>query len=237
MPRPATTARSGGRISPMTRPVGRPRVDQRPRKLPPKEEILVAAGQLFAENGFAGTSTRAIAQAAGLRQGGIYHYYSQKVDILEALAQQMSLPSMKRLAEVDSEAITPSAKLYRFLFLDLLGLSSLPYDIAALFSLREVRTDRFRRFWKQRRRILATLEHWIREGVARGEFSADDPKLAAIIALATQESTFSWYRYRQRDKRSPAVVATAVADQIVRSLLRDPSRLGIVRRESSHPPR
>ncbi len=232
MPKAATTARSRGGSSRKARPVGRPRVDQRPRKLPPKEEILVAAGQLFAENGFAGTSTRAIAQAAGLRQGGIYHYYPQKLDILEALAEQMSLPSMKRLAEVDSEAITPSAKLYRFLFLDLLDLSSLPYDIAALFSLREVRTDRFRRFWKRRRRILATLEHWIREGVARGEFSADDPKLAAIIALATQESTFSWYR--QRDKRSPAVVATAVADQIVRSLLRDPSGLEIVRRESSH---
>ncbi len=227
--RTAATRQSGRAKKRASRRVGRPRVDQRPRRHPPEDEILFAAGKLFVEKGFAATSTREIAEAAGLRQAGIYNYYSQKLDILEALAERIVAPGMERLAAVDGEPVSAVVKLYRFLFLDLLELTRLPYDLAALVWLREFRAQRFRRFRNQRRRLLATLERWIRDGIEEGDLSTDDARFAANIALGTQESTFGWYRH---GGHSAEVVATAVADQILRGLLSDPTRLPHVRREA-----
>lgn len=47
-----------------------------------KAHILEAAAQLFTERGFHRTTTKAIAQAAGLSEGAIYHHFDSKRDLL-----------------------------------------------------------------------------------------------------------------------------------------------------------
>lgn len=47
--------------------------------------ILDAAYELFASNGYAGTTIQMIAKKAGLVPSGIYHYYTGKEDLLEAV--------------------------------------------------------------------------------------------------------------------------------------------------------
>ena len=44
--------------------------------------------ELFARQGFAGTSTRQIANEAGIAEGLIFHYFPTKVDLLKAIATQ-----------------------------------------------------------------------------------------------------------------------------------------------------
>jgi AcrR family transcriptional regulator len=65
---------------------GRPRLEQsrRPGKTA-REEILDAAAELFTNQGYASTSTRAIADAVGVRQASLYHHFATKDDILDAL--------------------------------------------------------------------------------------------------------------------------------------------------------
>src|SRR6478736_6418493 len=65
---------------------GRPRLEQSRRPgNNAREEILDAAAELFTKIGYAGTSTRRIADAVGIRQASLYHHFATKDDILDAL--------------------------------------------------------------------------------------------------------------------------------------------------------
>jgi AcrR family transcriptional regulator len=50
-----------------------------------RERILDAALDLFARNGFAGTSVRQLAQAVGLRESSLYNHFAGKAAIYHAL--------------------------------------------------------------------------------------------------------------------------------------------------------
>src|ERR1700722_15248389 len=50
-----------------------------------KERILKIAAELFYHNGFAATSVREIAEAAGVGQSSLYHYLQSKEQILVQL--------------------------------------------------------------------------------------------------------------------------------------------------------
>jgi AcrR family transcriptional regulator len=50
-----------------------------------RDEILSTALTLFARSGFAATSTRAIADAAGINESLVFHYFPTKAELLMAL--------------------------------------------------------------------------------------------------------------------------------------------------------
>jgi AcrR family transcriptional regulator len=50
-----------------------------------RSEIIAAANELFAEQGYHGTSMRQIAEQAGITLGGIYNHFSGKEDIFQSL--------------------------------------------------------------------------------------------------------------------------------------------------------
>jgi AcrR family transcriptional regulator len=65
-----------------------------------REQILQAAGNLFAEQGFAGTTTKEIARAADIAEGTIYKYFASKQEILFAMVKsQMVGPLTELFAE------------------------------------------------------------------------------------------------------------------------------------------
>jgi AcrR family transcriptional regulator len=52
-----------------------------------REQIVETALRLFARHGFDGTSTKQIAQAAGIAEGLIFHYFPTKDDLLNAVLE------------------------------------------------------------------------------------------------------------------------------------------------------
>jgi len=66
--------------------VSPPKVVARPGRSPVNEqrygEIVEAAGRLFAEKGFDGTSLQDISVAVGVLKGSLYHYITSKEDLL-----------------------------------------------------------------------------------------------------------------------------------------------------------
>jgi AcrR family transcriptional regulator len=63
---------------------------------PRKAEIIRIAGELFAEQGFQGTSLRDIGQAVELRRGSLYSHFSSKEEILKMLLA----PAVEELIDV-----------------------------------------------------------------------------------------------------------------------------------------
>ncbi len=47
-----------------------------------RDEILAIAAQLFAERGFAATTVREIADAAGILSGSLYHHFDSKASMV-----------------------------------------------------------------------------------------------------------------------------------------------------------
>lgn len=77
----------------------------RPKTAAPRRELLLkAAGRLFGRRGFHGTSTREVAEAAGISLGNIYNHFPTKEALFTAL-----------LAEQEGEYFSPDQPLPRAL--------------------------------------------------------------------------------------------------------------------------
>src|SRR5438132_12693980 len=80
----------------------------RPRKSEERDtrqDILDAALDLFAQDGFFGTSMREIAREVGVRESALYHHFPSKEAILEALMQSLGPGQARALAELDIGAL------------------------------------------------------------------------------------------------------------------------------------
>lgn len=53
-----------------------------------QKRVLDAAAKIFRDNGYAGTTMRAIAEAAGLKAGSIYYHYKSKDELIAAMLDQ-----------------------------------------------------------------------------------------------------------------------------------------------------
>src|ERR1700709_1114857 len=127
---------------------GRPRLEQsrRPGKTA-REEILDAAAELFTKIGYAGTSTRAIAEAVGIRQASLYHHFATKDDILDALLQSTVIPVIPVAAALlrapATTAEQAAARLYALALHDGTQLCRAPWNVGVLYLAPELRRPRF----------------------------------------------------------------------------------------------
>jgi AcrR family transcriptional regulator len=69
-----------------------------------REQILDSSLRLFSEKGFARTSVRDIAQAAGITDAAIYYHFASKRELFEALIEERGFTAA--LAELETIEIT-----------------------------------------------------------------------------------------------------------------------------------
>ncbi|MER5774974.1 helix-turn-helix domain-containing protein [Streptomyces sp. NPDC002039] len=135
------------------RRVGRPRADQlRPESgRPPREELLRAAAELFTARGYGATTTRAVAERAGMRQATMYHYFGGKEELLAELLETTVAPSLALARRLSAESGRPAAhRLWELCRSDVMLLCGAPYNLGALYLLPEVAGGRFARFHRMR---------------------------------------------------------------------------------------
>jgi AcrR family transcriptional regulator len=77
-----------------------------------RRRILKAALRLFAARGYAGTSIRMIASAAGISVGLLYNYFPTKADLLGALFEQSMRDVQASFVSADS-ATAPAERIER----------------------------------------------------------------------------------------------------------------------------
>lgn len=74
-------------------------------------QILLAAFNCIYERGIAATSTRTIAQRAGLNQGLIHYYFQSKDDVLLSLLRLIYLNSTSNIEAIGASSLPPFEKL------------------------------------------------------------------------------------------------------------------------------
>ncbi|MFF2567134.1 TetR/AcrR family transcriptional regulator [Streptomyces sp. NPDC058084] len=202
--------------TPAGRRVGRPRAQERPAGGPePRDEVLSAAAELFTVHGYTATSTRAIAERAGLRQASLYHYFDGKEAILAELLEGTVSPSLEvARGLVSFTEAAPEARLWALCHSDAALLCGGPHNLGALYLLPEVRTDRFAVFHRVRSELKSCYEELLAATGPGAELGAEELALRADLLFGLTESVI--LLRRAEPARDPEALATATADAALR---------------------
>jgi len=173
-----------------------------------RDDILMAAAQVFNQKGYHAASMQDIANTVHLQKASLYHHVSSKQEILLELLDRALELLIKRLQKVVDQADLPEQKLRGAIRTYLETLAEFQ-DLAAVLilehrslppELNEVhipRRDRFERLWRD----------LICEGKDAGIFNCTDPALASRALLGVLNWTITWYR------PDGPLTATEIADQ------------------------
>ncbi|MER7556888.1 helix-turn-helix domain-containing protein [Nocardioides sp. NPDC126508] len=122
------------------RAVGRPRYTGQAPRISAHEDILDHAARLFTSRGYAGTSTREIAEAVGIRQASLYYHFADKAEILSELLEQTIRPTIDKVEEIEGLAAEHgwATVLYVLVLLDVHTLAVAPHNAGMLPRLPDV---------------------------------------------------------------------------------------------------
>ncbi|RKS06380.1 TetR family transcriptional regulator [Nocardiopsis sp. Huas11] len=160
------------------RRVGRPRAaGTSPTGGDSTEDVLRAAAELFTSQGFSATSTRAVAERAGLRQASLYHLFANKDAILARLLEGTVGPSLTVAQRLERHPAPAPVRLWALCRADVELLCSGPYNVGALYLSPEVGRGRFEDFHARRD---ALRDHYARL-VAQAAPEADGRSLPDLV--------------------------------------------------------
>ena len=147
-----------------------------------RQHILAAAAEIFASKGYAGATTKEIAEEADMGESTLYNYFKSKRDILLAITSETEAPFLR--AVLDMEGETPRDQII-YMFEQALKISDLqlPYTRTVLT---EVWLDDevLNRFFVPRLvEVFEKLKTFIQQNVEAGRFRPVDPQLGAQLAL------------------------------------------------------
>jgi AcrR family transcriptional regulator len=117
--------------------------------------VLDAAGELFTGAGYAATTTRAIAERAGLRQASLYYHFPAKEDILAALLAGTVRPSLVLAARLVAGEAPAAVRLWALAYADIGLLGGARHNLGALYLLPEVGSPNLARFRAERAELKA----------------------------------------------------------------------------------
>ncbi|WP_037267965.1 TetR/AcrR family transcriptional regulator [Kibdelosporangium aridum] len=135
----------------MTSRVGRPRASgATASSQDAKRAVMEAAAELFTATGYAATTTRSIAERAGLRQATLYYHFPAKEDILCALLAETVRPSLEVARTLPGAEGDAATKLWALAYSDIRLLGSARYNLGALYLLPEVASPGLASFREER---------------------------------------------------------------------------------------
>lgn len=190
------------------RPVGRPRATPGYSTEDVAEEILMAAAELFAENGFTATSTRAIADVVGLRQASLFHYFARKEDMLIELLDRTVRPTLDVVHRLNLDNYDPELALWHLTRVDTANLCA-PENLGALQLLPEARGEQFEFFWRRRNQLFRVYARLIARGYDTGAFREADPRTSTDVVFGLVESVITASHSFRRRPTTPVVIADA----------------------------
>jgi AcrR family transcriptional regulator len=204
-----------------TRPTGRR--PGRPRAGTPRldgedtaAEILDAAAELFTTVGFGSVTTRRLAEAAGIRQATLYHYFPNKKAVLHKLLLDTVEPSVhlaRELLAADGTGADPADTFRELARQDALLLFSDKWNVAALYSAPEVNDEVFAGFHSLRDELRAAYTELGRRILGRDDL----PLLELPFHIV--ESVVTLRAGRHVDDGDVGRLADAVATAAVSVLL------------------
>ncbi|MGA5580540.1 TetR/AcrR family transcriptional regulator [Streptomyces thermodiastaticus] len=175
----------------------------RGRREATRQKLFDAAVTLIAEQGYSATTVDEIAERAGVAKGTVYYNFASKAVLFEELLRHgvgLLTASLRQAAE---SAVRTSGR--RVDALDAMVRAGLEYidRYPAFTQLYVAELWRTNRAWQStllvvRQEAVAVVEGVLRDGVARGEFSAeiDVPLTAAALVGMVLVAALDWKSFQ-----------------------------------------
>ncbi|MFW0795436.1 TetR/AcrR family transcriptional regulator [Gordonia sp. CPCC 205515] len=188
---------------------GRPRLKSRRRRGDTaREEILDASAELFTRHGYTGTSTRMIAEAVGIRQASMYHYFATKDEILVALLDTTVAAPLERARELLDDDRPPLDRLLDLARFDVTQLAESRWNLGALYLLPEIGDEPFAEFRTARAELADIYETLARAALG------DPADTRALLPFRLVESAIMMRSDEERGELGRHTV-TGLVDTIV----------------------
>lgn len=155
-----------------------------------REQILDAAGAVFARMGFHDARMDDIVDQANLSKGGVYWYFKSKDQLAAALVERVlarSAGSLRKLLEIDQPFTERMALLGEYVAADVRALNKLRGVILEFYALaaRDPRVRRRVRVYIDE--FIELFAAMIQQGIDRGECREVDPRKTATALEAMCE--------------------------------------------------
>jgi AcrR family transcriptional regulator len=188
--------------------------------MPPtaRDKILSAAVDLFAEQGYDGTSVAEVIAAAGVAKGGFYHHFASKQELLYEVYGDLISRQLRAMDEILARDLPPGETL-RALITDLI-VSTAASARPALVFWREgskLVGERSAELRRARRRYHDVMRRLIRDGQDAGSFApVASPDIITFTIFGIVNELPLWYR--PHGQKRPAQIAGELADFVLAGL-------------------
>ena len=196
-----------------------------------KNQIIEAAAQIFAKNGFSGTIMAEIAHCAGIGKGTIYEYFKSKEELFFAVFEwymkesgAAATVSIAALGGSASSRLMALSESLMASWLEMMDVYSLVMEFWAASAssssqMRERFKEAFRRAYQEFRGIVASL---IRDGIECGEFQSDvNPESIAAALVGAWDALFlqAWFE----ENFDPLTTARNFLEVVIKGLSKNRS--------------
>ena len=148
-----------------------------------RQQVISAAMRLFSSRGFDGTSTRAIAQAAGINEALIFRHFQTKEDLYWAVVSSRihAAGRQEKIREYLGSPHMDAREVLAAIAENLLDRNHEDADLTRLLLFSALRNSELSEnfFRTYMAGIYEAIARFIRQGIRKGQFRKIDPMLAA----------------------------------------------------------
>jgi TetR/AcrR family transcriptional regulator, cholesterol catabolism regulator len=197
--------------TPPSRPALRARYEVR------RSEVIAAAAELFAANGYKQTSIADLSEATGLAAGGIYHYIGSKEALLIAICDDLLAPLLDQARTILAADGTAEEQLRSLLRAWLAQIETHQAHMLVFAQERHTieREPQWRAVRRQRKQFEGLLDEVLARGETDGTMTFEDRRLTLLALLGMVNYTPTWLRPHGR--LSAEDVADGYCDLILRA--------------------
>jgi AcrR family transcriptional regulator len=183
-----------------------------------RSRVLSAAVELFARQGYDGTSVSQVIALAGVAKGGFYHHFASKQALLYEVYGDLIGRQLAGLDDILARGLPPAQTL-RALIADLVETTAASARPALVFwrELYRLDDERTAQYRRARRRYHDAVRRLIRDAQTSGAFGS-------VVSADTATFTIFGYVnelplwYRPTGRKRPRQLAAELADLVLAAL-------------------
>jgi len=183
-----------------------------------RSRVLEAAVDLFADQGYDGTSVAQVIAKAGVAKGGFYHHFASKEELLYEVYGDLIGEQLRRMDGILARR-EPAAATLRALIVDLVETTAASARPALVFwrELSRLGDERTAEYRRARRRYHDAVRRLVRDGQAAGEFrpvAGADTVTFTIFGFVNELPLW----FRPNGRKRPTQLGHELADLILAAL-------------------
>jgi AcrR family transcriptional regulator len=182
-------------------------------------EILKSAASAFRKKGFHGASMDEISDRLLMTKGSLYYYFKNKEDLLYACHEYSMNRLLQTLDEIEKNGDAVEDRFRCLIISHVKHLIDELHASAMTIELNGLSSHLKEKIIKKRDRYEQGFRKMIEEGMKKGVFEKDDPKLVAFAVLGSLNWITRWFS-PEGTVRSEKI-GTVFSDFFVRGLLKN----------------